>query len=211
VKKTWFYNLTDPDGASAQTSAIFKVLADYNPPKANADFADVEEDTPIAISVLSNDQHPKNLPLSILELSPPLHGQASLTDEGTITYLPTENYFGTDTLQYVIVDDEGGMAIGEVQIIIHPINDPPIAEIDRIILTEDGTIEFDPLANDADPDDDEIRLIEWTQPIHGTMQRLESGMFLYVPKKDYSGSDGFTYVIEDDLGVSAVKDKQTCW
>jgi hypothetical protein len=195
------FTLTDPEGAQAQTSATFRVLADYNPPQAMIDLAETEEDTAIIIPVLSNDQHPMNLPLQVLELSPPLNGKASLTEEGEINYLPNENHFGNDTLQYVIIDDEGGMAIGEVQIIIHPINDPPIANIDRIILTEDGSVEFDPLANDADPDEDKIRLIEWTQPNHGTMERLETGMFLYVPGKDYSGSDGFTYVIEDDLGV----------
>lgn len=200
-EETLVFTLTDTQGATAQTSSTFRVLADYNPPKANPDIVETEEDTPILIPALSNDQHPKQLPLKVLELSPPLNGQASLTDEGEINYKPAENHFGSDTLQYVIIDDEGGMAIGEIQITIHPINDAPIAKVDRIILTEDESVEFDPLENDEDPDEDTIRLIEWTQPAHGTMERLESGRFLYVPEKDYSGSDGITYLIEDALGV----------
>ena len=195
------FTLKDPSGAKAQKGATFKVLADYSPPEANLDLAETEEDTPILISVLSNDRHPENLPLKVIELSPPLNGQANLTDQGEINYLPKSNHFGTDTLQYVIIDNEGGMDIGEVQVVIHPINDAPVAEIDRIILTEDGSVEFDPLVNDTDPDQDAIRLIEWTQPIHGTMEQIESGLFRYIPEKDYFGSDGFTYVIEDELGI----------
>ena len=195
------FTLKDPSGAKAQKGATFKVLADYSPPEANLDLAETEEDTPILISVLSNDRHPENLPLKVIELSPPLNGQANLTDQGEINYLPKSNHFGTDTLQYVIIDNEGGMDIGEVQVVIHPINDAPVAEIDRIILTEDGSVEFDPLVNDTDPDEDAIRLIEWTQPIHGTMEQIESGLFRYIPEKDYFGSDGFTYVIEDELGI----------
>ncbi len=202
-EETLVFTLTDPDGASAQTRATFRTLAGYNPPKANMDFAEMDEDTIVVIPVLQNDQHPENLPLKILELSPSLNGNASITNDGEIQYKPAENYFGSDTFQYVIIDDEGGMAIGEVQITLNPVNDPPLPEVDRIILTEDGSIEFDPLANDRDPDGDAIKLINWTQPSEGTMERLESGLFLYKPRKDYSGADQFTYLIEDSIGVQS--------
>jgi subtilisin family serine protease len=193
--------LRDPEGASANLQVNLRSLKHYTPPVANPDKAETLEDTPITIPVVLNDTHPGLLSFRILNVTPPLNGQATLTEEGEVIYAPKENFHGEDSFQYVIVDIEDGMSIGNVNLRVNPVNDPPLAEEDRIIVTEDTSISFDPLANDSDPDGDAIHLVAWTQPIHGKMERLDSGGFLYNPNRDYSGSDTFTYVLEDSAGA----------
>lgn len=198
------FRLTDPEGATDQLTASFSVLAGYLPPFAMTDQAETDEDQAIDINLLLNDEHPKGLPLRILELSPPLQGRAFKRGEGIVRYEPKEDINGEDSFQYVIVDGEGGMAIGEVALVIHPINDAPVAKEDRIVAVEDESVEFDPLENDTDPDDDPFALMEWTAPMSGTLTLLESGKFEYVPNPDFSGADTFTYVIEDSNGAQTV-------
>jgi len=197
------FRLTDPEGASDQLTANFSILEGYQPPIAVTDQIETEEDQPVDINLLVNDEHPKGLPLRILELSPPLQGRAFKRGEGIVHYEPNEDINGEDSFQYVIVDDEGGMAIGEVVLVIQPVNDAPVAKEDRIVVVEDESVEFDPLENDVDPDEDPFTLIEWTSPMSGTLTRLDSDKFLYVPKPDFSGADTFTYMIEDSNGVQS--------
>ena len=195
------FRLTDPEGATDQLTASFSILEGYQPPLAATDQIETDEDHPIEINLLLNDEHPKGLPLSILELSPPLNGRAFKVGDGMVRYEPKENINGEDSFQYVIADEEGGMAIGEVLILIRPINDAPVVKEDRIVVVEDESVEFDPLENDKDPDEDPFTLVEWTEPTNGILTRLESGKFKYVPNPDFAGADAFTYVIQDSNGM----------
>ena len=91
--------------------------------------------------------------------------------------MPEADYHGEDSFEYVITDDNGGLAIGGVKVRVNPVNDVPIAEEDRVIVIEDESATFDPVINDKDPDMETIRLVEWTLPEHGQLKVLDGGDF----------------------------------
>lgn len=51
------------------------------------------------------------------------------------------------------------------------------------------------LANDQNPNDDQLEAAVVTQPQHGQLQFQIDGHFRYEPAPDFVGEDGFTYVV----------------
>jgi hypothetical protein len=49
---------------------------------------------------VANDTDVDSSTLSVVSLSAPLHGSAVLNADGTVTYTPDANYFGTDSFTY---------------------------------------------------------------------------------------------------------------
>ena len=200
-RETLSFTVSDPDGASAVVQAVFSVLAGYRPPVAYPDDVITQEDASVVVDALANDQHPTSQSFRLLKVSPPLHGENRMLEDGTIFYMPEADYHGEDSFEYVITDDNGGLAIGGVKVRVNPVNDVPIAEEDRVIVIEDESATFDPVINDKDPDMETIRLVEWTLPEHGQLKVLDGGDFQYKPVPDFHGSDQLSYVIEDPHGV----------
>jgi outer membrane protein OmpA-like peptidoglycan-associated protein len=58
------------------------------------------------------------------------------------------------------------------------------------------------LANDTDPDSDQLRVTSITQPTNGTAEILVTGV-RYAPRADFVGTDTFTYTISDGNGGTA--------
>jgi acyl-CoA hydrolase len=56
------------------------------------------------------------------------------------------------------------------------------------------------LANDIDPDGDDLTATTVTQPDSGTLQLASNGSFTYTPAADFIGTDAFTYRVSDSDG-----------
>ena len=77
-----------------------------------------------------------------------------------------------------------------------PPSNPPLATDDEVV-TSGERITFDVLANDSDPDGDELttRLVNGVS--HGTLVTNNKGIFQYVPTVGYEGVDSFVYEVSD--------------
>ena len=53
------------------------------------------------------------------------------------------------------------------------------------------------LANDSDPEGHALSINLLTQPAHGHLSVALDGGFSYIPDAGFSGSDGFTYLVND--------------
>ena len=73
---------------------------------------------------------------------------------------------------------------------------------DDTITVGVGMVDFDPLENDTDPDDDPLTISSWTLPTNGQLTMVE-GVFYYTPNTNFSGTDTFTYVVSDGRGGTA--------
>jgi len=74
------------------------------------------------------------------------------------------------------------MATGMVTISIVLANRPPVAGPDSYTTTSNTPVTIDPLANDADPDNDTMQFVDWlNQPALGTLNYLGGGKLSYTP------------------------------
>ena len=69
------------------------------------DGATTAEDTPVTVSVLTNDSDPEGQPLAVTAVSSPAHGSSQVTGGGTtVKYTPSANYNGPDSFTYTVSD-----------------------------------------------------------------------------------------------------------
>lgn len=78
-------------------------------------------------------------------------------------------------------------------------NDDPEAVDDVAITNEDAPISIDVLANDSDPDNDPLTIIEATAG-NGSVEIDTNGTLIYTPDENFSGEDTISYTISDGNG-----------
>ncbi len=155
----------------------------------------------IPVSALASDAEP--LTIVGLEGAPPW---VSLVDrQRAIRIEPGGNVGGLEMV--AVISDPGGLRV-RVPIVVTLVNLAPIAN-DDLVAANDGSVTFDLLANDTDPDGDPISLgsvpksLEFTNGAVGTIQTTGNNG-LRIDPKDGVGSATFTYTIVDGPGqVSA--------
>ena len=76
----------------------------------------------------------------------------------------------------------------------------PVANDDTIIVGQNGSITFDPLANDFDPDGDTLAVDGFIYPKHGSVFVNPDGTVSYFADPNYTGSDHLCYWVTDGHG-----------
>jgi len=138
-----------------------------------------------------------------INLTDPAHGELDFDDgDGSFTYTPDENFFGTDTFEYDIKDgsDRISLSPATVTIVITPVFDRPIAVDDDYDVSEDGVLNVEPpgvLENDLDVDYTGLTAKNLTVPTNGELNFEEDGSFEYTPNENFFGTDTFEYEIKD--------------
>ncbi len=165
---------------------------------ANADAASTNEDFPVIISVLSNDNFVfTNVALSIA--TNPSNGILLLNANNTFTYTPNTNFNGTDSFVYTLGRSSGpsNCDTALVTLIIGAVNDAPIA-LDDTLLTTLGNPNFgNVLANDLDVDGPALTASVFLLPSNGTLLFNSNGGYTYTPNAGFIGMDSLTYVLCD--------------
>jgi VCBS repeat-containing protein len=98
------------------------------------------EDTPLVVAapgVLDNDANSNEDDLSAILVDNPGHGTLSLNSDGSFSYTPNVNFFGTDTFTYQASDGQVDSNIAAVTINVTPVNDPPIGANGTVTMAED--------------------------------------------------------------------------
>lgn len=83
-----------------------------------------------------------------------------------------------------------------------PVNRAPVAANDAAFGTPGQEVLIDVLANDSDPDGDTISLVAASAAAHGTVA-IAGDAIRYTPAAGFTGSDSFTYEIQDSQGATA--------
>ena len=96
------FGYTVGDGLlTAEATVAIDVTGNIRP-VANADRFEVDEDGTLAIAaaagLLVNDTDAEHDPLTVHLVSPPLHGALALSDDGSFSYTPADNFSGTDAV-----------------------------------------------------------------------------------------------------------------
>jgi hypothetical protein len=98
-------------------------------PEVFADTYATTEDTQLTVAmefgVLSNDLDPNGAALTATLVTPPIHGIVTLNPDGSFSYDPADNFYGTDRFIYVSSNGTSTSSEASVEIAITPVNDAP--------------------------------------------------------------------------------------
>lgn len=204
---SFIYQVCDSDGACSQATVTIAVASLNDPPVANDDSFETQEDVPATINVAGNDVDVDgNLVISsILVLSSPIHGTLTNNENGSILYTPYPNYNGPDGFSYQICDSEGQCDSATVSIIVTSVNDPPVALDNGYVTPQDTALTIAApegvLTNDSDIDGDALTTSAPASTNFGGSVALDSdGSFSYTPAAGFAGYDTFTYKVSDGNG-----------
>ncbi|MFM2602284.1 tandem-95 repeat protein [Vibrio diabolicus] len=188
------FTATDPSGESVSQTVNFTVapVADIE-----ADSADVVEDTPTIINVLGNDTFDGDDKVVLLDTNKgPANGTVSVNPDGTVTYIPDDNYVGKDTFTYVVTS--GGVSESTtVEVNVTPVNDAPVAKDDTAITDEDTPVTIDVLPNDTDVDGDKLSIQSASVPEAQGKVEIVDGKLVFTPDENFNGDTEITYTITD--------------
>ena len=128
---TYTVTLTVTGSGGATSTATATVTVTDPTPVANADSYTTAEDQPLvepAISgVLANDDDVTAATTATVAAGPS-HGTLDLNADGSFTYTPAANFFGTDTFTYTAATGSQASAAATVTIEVTGVNDPPTAD-----------------------------------------------------------------------------------
>lgn len=144
-------------------------------------------------------------------------GRVVMLSNGGFEYDPPFNYFGPDEFYYELSDEFGGTSMARVELTVLPVNRAPSAIEDFYEVTENDfdrasgggvtavravldVIETDinfcgsftpcsVLANDTDPEQDQLEASILIDPLHGTINLNTDGTFTYTSNDNLFGSD----------------------
>lgn len=145
---------------------------------------------PLAAASASTDVY---APLVLTAVGAAAHGTAVLNADGSITYVPSDGYFGEDTFKYTATDSVGQSVTATAHVMVQAV--PTATTID--VKTSAGTeIAVDVLAAVTGSN---LSLGVVSAPAHGTAS-IVNGRVVYVPADGFVGSDQFSVQVIDDLG-----------
>ena len=210
--ETFDYTVTD--GTLSDTGTLSITINSVNDsPVVNNDDYSMNEDTVLTVSateglLFNDDIGGDGGDLKAILTSSPLDGSLNLEENGSFTYEPNENYYGSDTFTYSITDSDGDTNTATVAITVISVDDTPVAANDAYIVDEDTTLTVvaanGVLANDSiGGDGGTLAATKATDPSNGTLTMNADGSFDYVPNPDSNGVDSFTYTITDTDGTTS--------
>ncbi|HXF88666.1 MAG TPA: cadherin-like domain-containing protein, partial [Xanthobacteraceae bacterium] len=126
----------------------------------------------------------------------------TVNPDGTLNYTPNADFFGLDTITYVVSDGNGGSDTGEVAVTVNPVNDAPVAVDDTATTNEDTPVIIDVLGNDIDVDGDTLLIDGTPTALNGIVTVNPDGTLNYTPNANFNGTDTITYVVSDGNGGS---------
>ncbi|ERT04124.1 hemolysin-type calcium-binding repeat family protein, partial [Lyngbya aestuarii BL J] len=203
---TFTYTVNDGNGGTDTATVTVTVEEPVNTnPDAVDDTRTTGFNTPVTINVLGNDTDPENDPLDIttFDENSANGGTVARSENGQLIYTPAANFTGTDTFNYTVNDGKGGTDTATVTVTVEePVNTNPDAVDDTRTTGFNTPVTINVLGNDTDPENDplDITTFDENSANGGTVARSENGQLIYTPAANFTGTDTFTYTINDGNG-----------
>jgi subtilisin family serine protease len=190
------YVLSNGHGGMALGSVDIEITPVNHPPEAAPVHVIIDEGTPADIAVLATSTDPDGDPVILLNLTSPAHGAVIQGPGDTVHYTPNAYYSGFDSFDFTLADSHGATNQGTVTIMIKPVNHPPAAQGQSLVLNRNASVDITFAASDPDPGDTEFTFTVVDSPRHGTLWTYPK-VATYYPTNGFSGADTFTYKAND--------------
>ncbi|GGY69423.1 hypothetical protein GCM10011613_12200 [Cellvibrio zantedeschiae] len=154
--------------------------------------------------VLANDTDAENNPLTAVLVAGPAHGALTLNADGTFSYVHDGSETTQDTFTYRANDGSVNGNIVTVTINVSPVNDVPVANDDVASVNENSSVTVAVRANDTDAEGGALTVSGVTQGANGAVViDAVTGNPIYTPNSGFSGTDSFTYTVQDNAGATS--------
>jgi len=190
------YTVTATSGSVSGTASV-TVTKINHPPVAYPQSVTTDEDTAVVITLTGSDEDLD--PLTFAVTSGPQHGTLSGTGANR-TYTPAANYNDADSFAFVVNDGQVNSSAATVNITVTAVNDAPVANAQSVTTQQDTALAITLTGSDVDGDTLTYSVV--TAPSHGTLSGTAPNL-TYTPTSGYSGSDSFTFKVNDGALDSA--------
>ena len=132
---------TGSGGTQTTNGSIALAMRSVNDaPVANNESFTLAEDSTLVVnasgSVLRNDSDADNIFLALppstgltaVLVTGPTHGSVTLNGDGTFSYIPNQDFNGTDSFTYVATDGSANSNTATVTLRVTPVNDAPVSK-----------------------------------------------------------------------------------
>ena len=206
----FWYVITDSQGRTNAAKVIVTVAhsVDIGPwPTAGSDSYDIAKNSSgNALNIFNNDT---GSGLEIEQLYDWTQKSGRTTnDNGVIKYTPAAGFTGVDEFWYAIKDVHGRTNAAKVTLNVTASTTGPNNEPDAVEDSLSGVFingperSWDILANDTDPDGDNLTIIDLQPAQYGSVRITNGGVVRYTPPST-PRSDSFAYTISDGNGGTA--------
>lgn len=124
------------------------------------------------------------------------HGTVVINTNGAFTYTPNTGYTDSDAFSFKVNDGTIDSADATISVQVAPVNTPPVATPASINVTLNTQYSGTLAGTDADGDPLTF-LTGSTSAAHGTVVINPNGTFTYTPASGYTGSDAFSFRVND--------------
>jgi len=198
---SFVYKVNDGTVDSIEQNVIVTVTAINHRPIPTFTKLTVQEDTTKIATLTAIDDDNDTLTFSVIVQ--PQNGILSLEKNGNFSYTPNHNFNGNDSFTYKVSDETDDSVVQNVTITVTAINDRPVPTF-AALTVQAGRIKKATLTA-TDDDSDTLAFSIVTQPQNGRLILDENGSFSYTPNPNFSGSDSFSYIVNDGTLDSVVQ------
>ena len=177
------------------------VTGENDAPVAGSQAVAAVEDTAKAITLGAYDAEASALTYTVVR--PPTKGTLSGTAPNLV-YTPSTNANGADNFTYKVSDGTLESGVATVTIVVSAVNDLPVVSGQSVTTDEDAPVAI--TLSGSDVDGDTLTYTVVAGPTKGELTGTAPNL-VYVPNSDVSGTDSFTYKVNDgtaDSGLATV-------
>ncbi|RBQ11287.1 tandem-95 repeat protein, partial [Pedobacter miscanthi] len=197
---TFTFTFSEVDKAAVSSNAATVSMTFNALPDAVNDMVSTNEDVTFNGNVSTNDVQSADGGNLFTKETNPVNGTVVFNADGTFTYTPNANYFGSDSFTYKLCDANNDCDIATVSITVVSVNDLPVATADNASGNEDTPITGNVATNDIlSGDGGNVWALVGTNggAAKGTVSFNADGTYTYTPAANFNGTDAFTYRLCD--------------
>lgn len=126
------------------------------------------------------------------------NGVLGFDTDGSYSYTPNANFFGTDSFTYLVDDGIAPPTLATFTFNVTGVDDAPVA-IDASASTNED-VALGGTVGAVNVDQDELVYAGSGDTAHGSVIVDAGGSYIYTPDAEYSGSDSFDFTVTDPDG-----------